>query len=149
LWTCRICWTSFRFIVWWIWNSTLIYISNYPPLQKAEKRLAITTRTSVISIRTRGVISTCKVQFPPAQCDFTRKVDTYECNCDTHECNINTHKIVVYTQTKIFTRRLWFYTFACEFDTHECDSNTHKCDSNTYKIDFYTQGTIYRRRLWF
>jgi hypothetical protein len=55
---------------------------------------------SVISTRTR-VISTRKVQSPPAECDFythERNFDTYECDYDTYECDL-------YTQSVISTRR--------------------------------------------
>jgi hypothetical protein len=52
-------------------------VGNYPPplsRQKAKKnqRSPITTRT-VISTRTR-VITTRKLQFPPAECDFHSRV---------------------------------------------------------------------------
>jgi hypothetical protein len=106
----------------------------------------------VISTRTR-VLPACKVQFPPAQYDFTRKVWFPHKSVFWHlrlwlgharvwfihaECNFNTH-------SRIFTRRVWFYTQS-KFDTYACEKDTHEYDIYTLRVwflhaecNFYTQ----------
>jgi hypothetical protein len=71
------------------------------------------TRTSVISKRTR-LISTHRVRFPHAECNFTRRVwfqltreyFWHVCESNTHKCDFKTHKIDFYTQSTISTRRV-------------------------------------------
>jgi hypothetical protein len=69
----------------------------------------ITTCTSVISVHKR-VIYTRKVQFThPAECDFHThecNFDTYAVKYDTYECIYETLECDLYTQGKIFTRRV-------------------------------------------
>jgi hypothetical protein len=58
----------------------------------------------------------------------------------------NPHKSDFYTQSAIYTRRVWFSrTHKCNFDTYD----THECDFNTHKIGVYTQSKISTRRVWF
>jgi hypothetical protein len=52
--------------------------------------------TSVIATHTR-VVSTRKVQFPPAECDYHThdcNFNTYECDYDTLEWDLNTHSVI-------------------------------------------------------
>jgi hypothetical protein len=74
---------------------------------------------SVISTRsvhsTGRLISTRRVRFPYAECDFTywmrvpltqEYFDTYACEYDTHECVDDTFECNLYTQSVISTRNV-------------------------------------------
>jgi hypothetical protein len=92
-------------------------------------RSAITTHTNVITsviLTLMIVITTCtslistrRVEFPHAECNFnTHECDFYtQCDYDTHECD------------------------------YKCDFNTNDCDYDMQKINFYTQSTIFTRSL--
>jgi hypothetical protein len=106
----------------------------------------------VISTRTRVLPDAFKVQFSPAQYDFTRKVWFPHKNVFWHlrlwlgharvwfihaECNFNTH-------SRIFTRRVWFYRQR-KFDMYVCEKDTHEYDIYTLKCDSYTQSVVSTR----
>jgi hypothetical protein len=91
-------------------TKTIKKVSNY---KKHECDFKTSTRTRVISTR--------KVQFPPAEWDFhTHECDfhTYECDCDydTLECDFYTQNDVISTRTRFFsTRRVRLPQAECYF----------------------------------
>jgi hypothetical protein len=97
-------------------------------------RSVLSTSTNVIPTRTR-LISTRRLRFPHAECDFTRRMlflltRDHESNFDAYaskaECKFHTHS---------------------DFDTHECDNDTHNCDVNTQSVILTLTSVIYTRRV--
>jgi hypothetical protein len=115
-----------------------------------------------------SVINFCLRLFLTQQKSFDQikpkkfKIAHAKCKLNTHECDFNKNKIGFYTQSKISTPRVWFYTqivlsthtrgHVCVYIWHsrvwflhamcniytQCDFERHECDFNKLECDFNT-----------
>jgi hypothetical protein len=118
----------------WLWHSYLLkphstcrnhsclwcshaYCDEHTHKCNCWSQSVISTRTSVIYI-IQSAISTLKVWFLHAECNFHT-----QCDGETHKCDF-------------ITQKSDFYTHECDLHTHECDLHTHECDLHTQELNF-------------